>query len=457
MTKAKNDKSLIVGLDIGTSKVVAIVGEYAPGETVEVIGIGSHASHGLKRGVVVDIESTVQSIQRAVEEAELMAGCEIRSVYAGISGSHINGRNSHGTAPIRDREVMPADVEHVLDAACAVAIPADQRVLYKEPQGYIIDGQEDIRHPVGMSGVRLEANVHIVTGAVSAAQNITKCVNVRRGRRLICVSDRLEQAILCPRTRTGVCIVDVGAGTTDIAIFQGAIRHTASLPIGGDQVTNDIAQVSHPTAHAEEIKVKYACALRRWQREETIRCRASDVHRGAWPGRRWPNGCSHATRLFGMVQARCRSGYESLVAGIVLTGRARWKAVELAEKCSTCRCRACQHVTGLADVSQQSDPPPASAAALRQPPGKQCGFRSRPGIGGVGGAWERVLHWFKGVLASRTEGAVGSKRIQPVRALRGHTPVHRSRRAGAAAATRNLSTTSGGWTCLNWSKTHPMR
>src|SRR4051795_2220573 len=156
------DKNLIIGLDVGTSKVSALVGEIAADNSIEVIGIGTQPSRGLKKGVVVDIESTVQSIQRAVEEAELMAGCEIRSVYAGISGSHIHGRNSHGTAPIRDREVMPADVEHVLDAACAVAIPADQRVLYKEPQGYIIDGQEDIRHPVGMSGVRLEANVHIV-------------------------------------------------------------------------------------------------------------------------------------------------------------------------------------------------------------------------------------------------------------------------------------------------------
>jgi len=412
LMKVKGEKSLIVGLDIGTSKVVAIVGEYAPGETVEVIGVGSHASHGLKRGVVVDIESTVQSIQRAVEEAELMSGCEIRSVYAGISGSHINGRNSHGTAPIRDREVMPADVEHVLDAACAVAIPADQRVLYKEPQGYIIDGQEDIRHPVGMSGVRLEANVHIVTGAVSAAQNITKCVN-RCGLQvddLIPAAIASSKSILVPDERElGVCLVDVGAGTTDIAIFiQGAIRHTASLPIGGDQVTNDIAQgFRTPTAHAEEIKVKYACALAQLAHaEETIQVPSV--------GDRPPRRLARQTlaewvqpryeELFGMVQAELRrSGYESLVAaGVVLTGGASKMegVVELAEEVFHLRVRVGvpQHVTGLADVV--SNPIHASGVGLLLYGSRQENHARAPvtatGIGGVGGAWERVLHWFKG-------------------------------------------------------------
>ena len=173
----KSEKNLIVGLDVGTSKIVAIVGEHAPGEAVEIIGIGSHPAHGLKRGVVVDIESTVHSIQRAVEEAELMAGCQIRSVYASIAGSHIKDENSHGTAPIRDKEVSVGDLDQVLNSAKAVAIPADRSVLYTEAQEYVIDGQEGIRHPVGMSGVRLEANVHLVTGAASAIQNITKCIN----------------------------------------------------------------------------------------------------------------------------------------------------------------------------------------------------------------------------------------------------------------------------------------
>ena len=172
----KQDRQLIVGLDIGTSKVVALVGEIGADNSVEIIGIGSQPSRGLKRGVVVNIESTVQSIQRAVEEAELMAGCEIHSVYAGIAGSHVRSLNSHGVVAIRDKEVQPVDVDHVIDAAKAVAIPADQKILHVLPQEFIIDGQEGIRDPVGMSGVRLEAKVHIVTGADSAAQNIEKCI-----------------------------------------------------------------------------------------------------------------------------------------------------------------------------------------------------------------------------------------------------------------------------------------
>jgi len=240
----KMEKNLIVGLDIGTSKVVAIVGEITPDNEVEIIGLGSHPSRGLKKGVVVNIESTVQSIQRAIEEAELMSGCQIHSVYAGIAGSHIRSLNSHGIVAIRDKEVMPADVERVIDAARAVAIPADQKILHILPQEFIIDQQESIREPVGMSGVRLEAKVHMVTGAVSAAQNIIKCV-----RRCGLEVDDI--------------ILEQGGGTTDIAVFtEGAIRHTAVIPIAGDQVTNDIAvALRTPTQYAEEIKIKYACAL----------------------------------------------------------------------------------------------------------------------------------------------------------------------------------------------------
>ena len=406
--KAKGDKSLIVGLDIGTSKVVAIVGEYAPGETVEVIGIGSHASHGLKRGVVVDIESTVQSIQRAVEEAELMAGCEIRSVYAGISGSHISGRNSHGTAPIRDREVTPADVEHVLDAACAVAIPADQRVLYKEPQEYIVDGQEDIRHPIGMSGVRLEANVHIVTGAVSTAQNITKCVN-RCGLQvddLIPAAIASSKSILVPDERElGVCMVDVGAGTTDIAIYiQGAIRHTASLPIGGDQVTNDIAYGVHtPTAHAEEIKIKYACALAQLAHaEETIQVPSV----GDRPPRRLARQAlaqsvqARYEEIFEMVQDELRrSGYESLVAaGIVLTGGASRMegALELAEEIfhKMVRIGVPQHVSGLGDVVSSELHSTGVGLLLHGSRSTGASRNTSSAVGNVGNVVEKFRSWF---------------------------------------------------------------
>ena len=257
---------MVVGLDIGTSKIVAIVGELSPEGQLEIIGIGSHASRGLKKGVVVNIDSTVQSIQRAVEEAELMAGCQIQSVYAGIAGSHIRSMSSHGIVAIRDREVFQPDIDRVIDAAQAVAIPADQKILHILPQEFLIDSQEGIKEPLGMSGVRLEAKVHLVTCAVNAAQNIEKCIQ-QCG---LAVDDIiLEQlassyAVLTEDEKDlGVCLVDIGGGTSDIAIFtEGAIKHTAVIPIAGDQVTNDIAMALRtPTQNAEEIKIKYGCAL----------------------------------------------------------------------------------------------------------------------------------------------------------------------------------------------------
>ena len=262
----ENGRVRIVGLDIGTSKVAAIVGELTLEGELEIIGIGSYPSRGLKKGVVVNIESTVQSIQRAVEEAELMAGCHIDAVYAGLAGSHVRSLNSHGIVAIRDKEVYHQDVERVIDAAQAVAIPADQKVLHILPQEYVIDNQEGVREPLGMSGVRLEAKVHLVTCAVNAAQNIEKCIE-RCG--LVVRDVILEQlassyAVLTDDERElGVCLVDIGGGTTDLAVFtEGAIRHTAVIPIAGDQVTNDIAMALRtPTPNAEEIKIKYACAL----------------------------------------------------------------------------------------------------------------------------------------------------------------------------------------------------
>ena len=262
----KTDRNLIVGLDIGTSKVVAIVGDLTVAGNLDVIGIGSSPSRGLKKGVVVNIESTVRSIQRAIEEAELMAGCEINTVYTGIAGSHVRSLNSHGIVAIRDKEVSRSDVDRVIDAARAVAIPADQKILHILPQEFVIDHQEGIREPIGMFGVRLEAKVHIVTGADSAAQNIVKCVQ-RCGLQ---VEDMvLEQlasslAVLTEDEKDlGICLADVGGGTTDIAVFSGgAIQHTAVIPIAGNQVTNDIAiSMRTPTQYAEEIKIKYACAL----------------------------------------------------------------------------------------------------------------------------------------------------------------------------------------------------
>jgi cell division protein FtsA len=326
----KTDKSMIVGLDIGTSKLVAIVGEVNDNGQIEIIGIGSHASRGMKKGVVVNIESTVQSIQRAVEEAELMAGCQIHSVYTGIAGSHVKSLNSHGIVAIKDREVMPSDVDRVIDAARAVAIPADQRVLHILPQEFIIDSQEGIREPVGMSGVRLEAKVHLVTGSVSAAQNIIKCVR-RCGLEvddIILEQLASSHAVLTDDEKElGVCLVDMGGGTTDVAVFtEGAIRHTSVIPLAGDQVTNDIAvALRTPTQYAEEIKVKYACALRQLANpDDTIEVPSV----GERPSRRLSRQTlaevvePRYEELLALVQSDLRrSGLEDLVAaGVVLTG-----------------------------------------------------------------------------------------------------------------------------------------
>ena len=358
------ENRMIVGLDIGTSKVVAIVGEVSPEGELEIVGIGSHRSSGLKKGVVVNIESTVQSIQRAVEEAELMAGCQIHSVYAGIAGSHIRSLNSHGIVAVKDREVFEQDVERVIDAAQAVAIPADQKILHILPQEYLIDEQEGVKEPLGMSGVRLEAKVHLVTCAVNAAQNIEKCIK-RCGLEVEDII--LEQlassysVLTDDEKELGVCMVDIGGGTTDIAIFtEGSIRHTGVIPIAGDQVTNDIAMALRtPTPHAEEIKIKYACALAKLAGEnETIKVPSV--------GDRAPRDLSRQAlaevveprydELFTLVQAELRrSGFEDLIAaGIVLTGgTAKMEGVvELAEEIfhMPVRLGAPQNVSGLTDI-----------------------------------------------------------------------------------------------------------
>lgn len=359
------DKNLIVGLDIGTSKVAAIVGEISEdGEEVEIIGIGQHPSRGMKKGVVVNIESTIQSIQRAIEEAELMSGCEIHSVYTGIAGSHIRSMNSHGIVAIREKEVTQDDIDRVIDAARAVAIPADQKIIHILPQEFVIDSQEGIREPIGMSGVRLEAKVHMVTGAASAAQNIVKCVR-------LCgleVDDIILQqlassaAVLTEDEKDlGICLVDIGGGTSDIAVFtEGAIRYTSVIPIAGDQVTNDIAVAMRtPTQYAEDIKIKYACALAKLANAEEM-IEVPSV------GARPPRYLARQTladviepryeELLTLVQAELRrSGYEDLIAaGIVLTGGSAKMdgVIELAEEVFRVPVRIGypKYVTGLVDV-----------------------------------------------------------------------------------------------------------
>ena len=343
MTNPNNGR-IMVGLDIGTSKVVAIVAELGLEGEIDIIGIGSHPSKGLKKGVVVNIETTVESIQRAIEEAELMAGCQIEQVYAGIAGSHIRGLNSHGIVAIRDKEVFQADIERVIDAAQAVAIPADQKVLHVLPQEYVIDDQEGVKEPLGMSGVRLEAKVHLITCAVNAYQNIEKCIKKCGLEVEDIILEQLASgdAVLTEDEKDlGVCLVDIGGGTTDIAIFsEGAIRHTAVIPIAGDQVTNDIAMALRtPTPNAEEIKIKYACALGSLAQEnETIKIPSvgdrsdRDLSRQALAEVVEPR----YEELFSLVQAELRrSGFEDLVAaGIVLTGGTSKieGAIELAEE-----------------------------------------------------------------------------------------------------------------------------
>jgi cell division protein FtsA len=406
----KTDQRLVVGLDIGTSKVVAIVGELQEDGGLTVIGFGMHPSRGLKKGVVVNIESTVNSIQRAVESAELMADCEIHSVYAGIAGSHVRSLNSHGIVAIRDREVTRTDVDRVIDAARAVAIPADQKILHVLPQENNIDGQEGIREPIGMSGVRLEARVHMVTGAASAAQNIVKCVQ-RCGlevEEIVLEQLASSYAVLTEDEKElGVAIVDIGGGTTDIAVFSsGAIRHTAVIPIAGDQVTNDIAiSLRTPTQSAEDIKIKYACALSQLaSSDETIEVPSV--------GDRPPRRLARKTlaevvepryeELFGLVRDELRrSGFEEMcAAGIVLTGgSAKMEgAVELAEEVfhMPVRLGMPQHVRGLGDVVRNPIHATGIGLLLFARDRSRTGGGEPPVSGGTGDVWKRMKSWFQG-------------------------------------------------------------
>lgn len=321
---------LIVGLDIGTTKICAVVGDLVPSGMVDVVGIGTSVSTGLRKGVVVNIEQTVQSIRKALEEAELMAGCEIRAVYAGIAGSHIMGINSHGVIAVKGGEVAPRDIERALDAARAVAIPADREVIHILPQEYIVDDQHGIVDPLGMAGVRLEVKVHIVTGAVSSAQNIVRSCH-RSGLEVADIaleSLASAKAVLTDEEREiGVALVDLGGGTTDIAIFaNSAIKHTAVLALGGQNLTNDIAfGLRTPVAAAEKIKVKYGCTLADMVRNDEF-IEVPSV------GGREPRRLSRQVLaeiceprmeeiLFLVDQALVRSGYKDLIgAGVVLTG-----------------------------------------------------------------------------------------------------------------------------------------
>jgi cell division protein FtsA len=405
----RDNKNLIVGLDIGTSKIVAIVAEVTPEGALNVIGLGTQPSRGLKKGVVVNIEATMASIQRVLEEAELMADCKIRDVYTGIAGSHIRGFNSHGMVAIKEKEVTQSDIDRVIETAKAIAIPNDQQILHVLPQEFIIDGQDDVKEPLGMSGVRLEVKVHIVTGAVSAAENITKCVR-RCGlevRDLILQPLASSLAVLSDDEKElGVCLIDIGGGTTDIAVFtNGAIRHTAVIPIAGDQVTNDIAMALRtPTKEAEDLKRAFGCALKQLASER-------DIIEVPGVGERGPRQLSRQTlaevieprieELFALVQANLRqSGFEELASsGIVLTGGSSVMKgmAELGEEIfhMPVRVGAPTYMGGLADVVRN---PRYSTAVGLLLEGRDQYLRheiARSQISGMQSVLERMKNWWK--------------------------------------------------------------
>jgi cell division protein FtsA len=343
MSKNRESKHLIVGLDIGTSKIACIVAEIRPEGTLEVIGAGMHQSSGMKKGMVVNIDATVGAIQRALEEAELMADCKIREVYTGIAGSHIRSSNANGMIKIKDKEVAHTDIVRAVETASSISLPGDQQILHILEQEFSIDGQEGIKKPLGMSGMRLEVEIHIVTGAVSAVQNILKCIH-RCGlevNEMILQPLASSKAVLADDEKElGVCLVDIGGGTTDVAVFtNGAIRHTAVIPIAGDQITNDIAMALRtPTKDAEDIKIKYGCALRQLANDAPIEVPGV--------GERSARTLSRQTlaevieprveELYSLVQQELRrSGFEDLLSsGIVITGgsSAMQGMVELGEE-----------------------------------------------------------------------------------------------------------------------------
>jgi cell division protein FtsA len=405
----RETNNLIVGLDIGTSKVAAVVAEVNAEGALEIVGLGTQPSRGMKKGAVVDLEATMSTIQRVIEEAELMADCKITDVYASISGAHIRSLNSTGMVAIKEKEVTEADVARVVDTAKTIPIPNDQQVLHILPQEYIIDGQEGVREPLGMSGVRLEVKVHIVTGAVHAAENIGKCVR-RCGLE---VKDVLVQPLAAASAvlnddekELGVCLLDIGGGTMDVAVFTGgAIRHTAVLPYGGDHVTNDIAvTLRTPTKEAEELKIRHGCALRQLAAENDM----IEVPGVAGRGPRLLSRQrlaevieSRIEEFYQQVQAELRrSGFEELIrSGIVLTGGTVKLPgmVELGEEIfhMPVRVGTPNYAGTLADVVR--DPRYATAVGLLFE-GREQWLReqqSRVQGKGLGGVMGRMREWIK--------------------------------------------------------------
>jgi cell division protein FtsA len=403
---------IIVGLDIGTTKMCAVVGELRH-DGVEIIGIGSHPSDGLRKGVVVNIEKTVNSIKEAIEEAETMAGCEISSVYAGIAGGHIKGFNSHGVIALKEKEVSPKDIERVIEAASAVAIPMDREVIHVLTQEFIVDDQDGILDPLGMSGVRLEAKIHIVTGAVTSAQNIIKCAN-RAGLDvcdIVLESLASSEAVLSEEERNqGAALLDFGGGTTDLAVFsRGAIKHTSVLSLGGDNLTYDISiGLRTPSAEAERIKIRYGCALSSMiGRNETIEVPGVGGRKPRVLSRQIlgeilePRVEEIFTLIYNDVD---RAGYSHLInSGVVITGGSAELAgvAEIAEQIFNAPGRVGypQGINGLVEIVNK--PMYATAVGLvlygakRVKEGKRFRIRDSNIFGRV---MERMKKWFKEVI-----------------------------------------------------------
>ena len=408
-SKKKPMKNCVVGIDIGTSKIVCIVGEVDEAGHLTITGLGKHPSTGLKRGVVVNIEATVASIQKAVEQAEEMAGIQIRDVYTGIAGSHIRSFNSHGIVAISASEVASSDVDRVIDAARAVAIPADQKILHILPQEFIIDQQDGIKEPVGMSGVRLEAKVHIVTGAVSSAQNIDRCIRQCGLFPLDIILEQLASsyAVLSDDEKElGVCLIDIGAGTTDIAVFtDGAIRHTAVIPIAGDQVTNDLAIAFRmPPRSAEAIKLAHAsCMISLADVEDDIEiCGVGDRPAKQVSEQKIAQIVQpRYEELFSLVKNELRrSGFEDLIpSGMVITGGASKvkHIVDLAEKVfeMPVRVGAPENISGIEEALE--NPSCSTAVGLLQYGLKQ-GYdgNDKPRQQSSDSLFSRMKNWLKG-------------------------------------------------------------
>jgi cell division protein FtsA len=406
-------EEIVVGLDIGTTKICAVVGEALPDGTLEIIGIGTHPSEGLRKGVVINIEKTVNSIKEAIEEAETMAGCEISSVYAGIAGGHIKGFNSHGVIALKEKEVTKKDIDRVIEAASAVAIPMDREVIHVLTQEFIVDEQDGIMDPLGMSGVRLEAKIHIVTGAVTSAQNIIKCAN-KAGldvHDIVLESLASSEAVLSEEERNlGTALIDFGGGTTDMAVFsRGAIKHTSVLALGGTNLTYDISiGLRTPTLEAEKIKIKYGCGLSSMiGKDETIEVPGVGGRNSRVLSRQILGEIlePRLEEIFTLIQNELiRSGYEDLVnSGVVITGGSSELAgvVEIAEQIFNAPSRLGypQGIGGLVEVVNK--PMYATAVGLvvygakRSKEAKKFRIRDSNIFSRV---TERMKRWFKDVI-----------------------------------------------------------